>query len=66
MRDLSALNADGSVLVHALTDNWAVEGSVGNQSIVLLSSNATTPARAAVFGCAADTVEIWTLRNVSS
>ena len=37
--DLAALYKDGRVLVHVFVDSAFVEGSVGNQSIVTLSSD---------------------------
>jgi hypothetical protein len=64
--DLAALNPDGSVLVHVYTDGSFVEGSVGNQSIVLLSSAAAATNDASIFGCAATSVDVWSLRNVTT
>ena len=63
--DLAALHEDGRVFIHVYVDSAFVEGSVGNQSIVTLSSNATTT-EAATYGCEADSVDVWVLRNASA
>ena len=63
--DLAALNADRSVGIHVYIDAAFVEGSIGNQSIVLLSS-ADKRTEVSIYGCAADSVDTWSLRNVST
>lgn len=63
--DLAALYDDGRVLVHVFVDSAFVEGSVGNQSIVTLSSNASETS-VKTYGCMADSVDVWVLRNMSA
>lgn len=62
--DLAAVHDDGRVFVHVFVDSAFVEGSVGNQSIVTLSSDAVAT-EAMIYGCDAESVDVWMLRNIT-